>query len=229
MFLSGIFTSDNSIVVTLLVMFAYFSALILAMSLHEFGHAHAAYKQGDNTAKVLGRYTLAPFAHVDIAGIIFLVIFGFGWAKPVPVDPRNFKNGRKSALLVYSSGILTNLIVGTIAAGIYCALSVFVPNAFVSLGAYGIALEYFLQYVVLLNFVFAFFNLLPFNGFDGYNIIATFAGPNNGFLSFMRSYGYMILLLCIFTGVISLYINVVAINLANLILEGFTKLFILLL
>lgn len=227
MFLSGILTSSSSFVVTLLVIFAYFSALILAMSVHEFGHAHAALKQGDLTAKTLGRYTLAPFAHVDITGIIFLVIFGFGWAKPVPVDPRNFKNGRKSELLVYSSGILTNLIVGVIFAFIYSAINVFVPSVYSSLGAYGVALEYFLQYMVLLNFIFAFFNLLPFAGFDGYNIIATFTKPNNAFLNFMRRYGYFVLLICIFTGVISLYINLVALNLANLVLDGFTKLFLL--
>ena len=225
MFLSSILTTENTFIAMLLMIFAYFSALLLAMSLHEFGHAHAAYKQGDVTAKALGRYTLAPFAHVDISGIIFLIIFGFGWAKPVPVDSRNFKNGRKSELIVYSAGILTNIIVGTIFALIYAILSVFVPQVFVSLGAYGLALESFLEYMIVLNFVFAFFNLLPFNGFDGYRLIECITKPNNGFLMFMQRYGFMLLILFAFTGIISLYINYTAINLADLILNTFIKLF----
>lgn len=228
MFLSSILTTENSFIVMLLLIFAYFSALLIAMSIHEFGHAHAAYKQGDNTAKVLGRYTLAPFAHVDISGILFLIIFGFGWAKPVPVDPRNFKNGKKSELLVYSAGILTNIIVGTIFAFIYALISTLLPQVFTNLGAYGIALESFLQYVIILNFVFAFFNLLPFNGFDGYRLIECITKPNNPFLLFMQRYGFLLLILLVFTGAISIYINYTAINLANLVLRAFTELFKLL-
>ena len=69
---------------------AYLMALCVAMSFHEFAHAFAASTQGDYTAKVMGRQTLAPLAHVDVLGFVSFLFFRFGWAKPVPVDPRNF-------------------------------------------------------------------------------------------------------------------------------------------
>lgn len=228
MFIGKLLTSDSTTVLLILEFIAYISALLLAMSMHEFAHAFAAKREGDMTAKMMGRYTLAPFSHVDAFGMIFLVIFGFGWAKPVPVDSRNFKNGKKSALKVYSAGILANIIIGIIFALIYALLVTFVPSVFSSLGAYGLALEQFLQYMILLNFIFAFFNLLPFNGFDGYRLVETITKPYNKFLLFMQRYGYFILLLLIFTNIISIYLDYVALNLAELVLNGFIKLFSLL-
>ena len=226
MLVFNIFTSQNDLLGVILLLCAYVSSLLLAMSFHEFGHAHAALKEGDMTAKAVGRYTLAPLAHVDVKGIIFLLLFGFGWAKPVPVDSRNFKRGKISAVRVYSAGILVNIAVGLASAMIYAALFVFFPGVFES-GVYGIALSYFLQYMVMINFIFAFFNLLPFHSFDGYRLIETFTKPYSGFSVFMQRYSFMILLFGIFTGLISAYVNLVPLNLAELVIDGFKKLFIL--
>lgn len=74
-------------------------AILISLTFHEFGHAYAAYKMGDPTARNLGRMTLNPLAHIDPIGFILLVLFGFGWAKPVPVNPRNYKTSRKEKLL----------------------------------------------------------------------------------------------------------------------------------
>jgi len=224
MLIFDVFTTDNSFVGTLLILCAYISALLLSMSVHEFGHAFAANKEGDMTARIMGRYTLAPFSHIDISGIIFLLLFGYGWAKPVPVEPRNFKNGKISQLKVYSAGIVTNLIVGTIFAVIYSLIYVFVPSFFV-FSLYGEAVAYFLKLMVVLNFIFAFFNLLPFNSFDGYRLVATVSKPYNKFLLFMRKYSFIILLVSIFTGIITWYINLVPLNLANGLIDGLIKLF----
>ena len=221
----NLFTSNSNLLGMFLFVCAYVSSLLLSMSFHEFAHAHAAFKEGDLTAKTVGRYTLAPFAHVDIKGVFFLLLFGYGWAKPVPVDSRNFKRGKCSALRVYSAGILTNLGLGIIAAMLYAAFYVFFPQIFSVV--YGQAVMRFLQYMLSLNFIFAFFNLLPFYSFDGYRIIETFTKPYSKFVDFMRRYSFIILLLCIFTGIISMYVNYVPLNLANWIQEGFIKIFTL--
>ncbi|MBQ9790684.1 MAG: site-2 protease family protein [Clostridia bacterium] len=226
MLLFNIFTTENSFVGMLLMICAYISALLLAMAFHEFAHAHAAFKEGDLTAKSVGRYTLAPFSHVDIRGIFFLVLFGYGWAKPVPVDSRNFRRGKLSALRVYSAGVLTNILVGVISAVIYAALYVFLPEAF-TFGIYGQAVMQFLQYMIMINFIFGFFNLLPFYSFDGYRIIETFTKPYSKFIDFMRRYSFIILLLCIFTGIISLFVEWVPLSLAQFLLDGLIKLFTL--
>ena len=84
--------------------------IVFAMTIHEFGHAFAAYLLGDDTAKRAGRMTINPSRHVDILGLIMLIIFHFGWAKPVPVNPNNFKNYRVGSFIVAISGAIGNLV-----------------------------------------------------------------------------------------------------------------------
>ena len=102
--------------------------ILLALSVHEYGHARAAYRCGDNTAAMMGRMTVNPLRHIDPIGLILLCVAGFGWAKPVPVNPRNFKgNYRKCDLMVSLAGITMNLIM-------------FLLGAVVVYGVVGIAL-----------------------------------------------------------------------------------------
>ncbi len=86
--------------------------ILVGLSFHEWGHAYAAYKRGDPTARNLGRMTVNPLAHIDPLGFLSLLILGFGWAKPVPVSTRNFKSPRKDELIVSLAGITVNLILG---------------------------------------------------------------------------------------------------------------------
>ena len=86
-------------------------AIIIGLTVHEWAHAFAADKLGDPTAKNLGRMTLNPFAHIDLFGFLCLLVVGFGWAKPVPVNPRNFKNYRRDDIIVSLAGIAMNLVV----------------------------------------------------------------------------------------------------------------------
>ncbi len=85
-------------------------AVLLAISMHEFAHGYAAFKAGDPTAKLYGRLTINPLKHMDVMGTIFLFLFGFGWAKPVPVNPNNFKNPKKDDIVVSLAGITVNFI-----------------------------------------------------------------------------------------------------------------------
>ena len=84
--------------------------LIISLSMHELAHAFVAYKNGDDTAKLMGRLTLNPIAHLDPMGLLFCIIFGFGWAKPVPVNPLKFKKYRSGMAWVSVAGVITNYI-----------------------------------------------------------------------------------------------------------------------
>lgn len=204
----------------LLSLVAYLMALAVAVSFHEFAHAFAAKCEGDYTAKAYGRYTLAPHAHFDFTGFIFLLLFRFGWAKPVPVDSRNFKRGKKSELFVASAGIITNLLLGIIFIFIYMLLNKFVPK-YIEIPVYGLMLELFLSSSISLNFVLAFLNLLPIYPLDGYKIIESFSKTENTFLRVTKQYAFIIFLLLSITGLYYYYFAYTA----ELLMSAIIKLF----
>lgn len=204
---------------------AFLSALFISMPFHEFAHAHAAYKEGDYTAKALKRYTLAPFAHIDKIGLLMLLFFSFGFARPVPVDSRNFKRGKKSELRVAFAGILTNLLIGTVACFIYCLLQNVWPQFFTDFGFFSELYGMFFVYVINLNFMFAFFNILPIYPLDGYRAVSAISKPNNRFLEFMRRYGSWIFLIFLIFGIFDLYLDFFAWGLIDLLQQGFNAFF----
>ena len=94
----------------LVLLVAQFFAVVVVISFHEFAHAYVAYKCGDPTAKFSGRMTLNPVKHFDVLGMLAFALVGFGWAKPVPVNPNNFKNYRRGVFWTSAAGIITNYI-----------------------------------------------------------------------------------------------------------------------
>jgi Zn-dependent protease len=96
-------------------------AIIFGLTIHEWAHAYVAYRLGDPTARNMGRMTLNPIAHIDPFGFIMLILVGFGWAKPVPVNSRNFKNFKRDDILVSLAGIGMNLLVAFVFSFIYVA------------------------------------------------------------------------------------------------------------
>lgn len=211
----------NGLLYILIYGIAYIMALFVAMPFHEFAHAYVAKKEGDYTAVALKRCTLAPLAHIDVKGLIFLLLFGFGWAKPVPVDERNFKRGKLSKFLVAIAGIVTNLILGTIFLFLYYLIYKLFPN-FYSSGMYGLLVRTFLSLSVSLNFGFAFFNVLPIYPLDGFRIIEAFTGNDNGFVSFMKQYSFIIYLVLVFSTVFEMYFAYTG----GLLIDALSKLFI---
>ncbi|MCA9871569.1 MAG: site-2 protease family protein [Anaerolineae bacterium] len=140
---------------------AFAIALIPAFTFHEFAHAWVANYLGDQTAKNLGRLTLNPLKHLDVLGTIMVFVIGFGWAKPVPVNPANLRNGRRSMAVVAVAGPLTNLaIAGVLGFGFRFT---------------GLVGSQFLDYVLLtsvwLNCALLFFNLIPIPPLDGYRVL----------------------------------------------------------
>ncbi|GGG56144.1 site-2 protease family protein [Paenibacillus radicis (ex Gao et al. 2016)] len=144
--------------------------LIIAFTVHEFAHAYSAYKFGDNTAYDAGRVTLNPRVHIDWLGAILILIAGFGWAKPVPVNQSRFKHPRLMGVVVSAVGPLSNLVIGIIGLVLLFALDSSGVLANSSRGV-SLALTTFLGYLISLNFLLFVFNLIPLPPLDGYRII----------------------------------------------------------
>lgn len=134
---------------------------IISITLHEFSHGYASYLLGDDTPKVYRRLTLNPLKHLDVLGAICLAIFHFGWAKPVPINPNNYKNKKLGTLIVSLAGPISNIILAFIATALY----VFIPEK-------NMYLNNALLICVSLNFSLAIFNLIPIPPLDGSRIVS---------------------------------------------------------
>ncbi|UCE66284.1 MAG: site-2 protease family protein [Candidatus Zixiibacteriota bacterium] len=139
---------------------------LLAISVHESAHGYVAYRFGDPTAKNLGRITLNPIPHIDIFGLIAIFIVHFGWAKPVPVNPRNLKNPIKDNLWISLAGPASNLLLA-IASGIVFRIL----SPVLSASEAGLFILLMIQFSVILNIVLMVFNLFPIPPLDGFHIL----------------------------------------------------------
>lgn len=193
--------------------------IFIGFSFHEFAHALAANRLGDDTAKAQGRLTLDPTSHIDPMGFIMLVLFRFGWAKPVPVNPLNFKNRKIGMILVSLAGPIMNFAI-----------------AFVSLLLYGLItynlkydnaiIENILYITYLINLNLGVFNLIPLPPLDGSKILAGLL-PVKYEYSFYKyeQYSQVLLLILIFTNSIHIVldplfgiVNIAILNIVNLII-----------
>ena len=154
--------------------------ILIALSAHESAHGYIAYKLGDRTAFNLGRITLNPVKHIDPFGAICMLLFGYGWAKPVPINARNFKDPRKGMALTALAGPVTNLILGTIGVILYY-LTLYIANTnavmdmvYANYTAYVAVtmILVFLENFALVNFLYTVFNLIPVPPFDGSRIFS---------------------------------------------------------
>lgn len=211
-----------------LVAIALVFAIIIAIGFHEAAHGFIAYKCGDMTAKYEGRLTLNPMKHFDVFGILMFVIVGIGWAKPVPVNPSNFRNYKKGVFLVAIAGVVTNLILTFISAGLLTLVLFSVSMAG------GVVEQTFAYYVVfffeqfflisiVLNISLIAFNLLPIFPLDGFRIVESFTRYVNPYCVFMRRYGIYVLLGLLIIGSFVPYLDIISMFL-NLIRNGILKL-----
>lgn len=182
---------------SLLETVAFIVALLIALVLHEVAHGLVAYWNGDITAKYYGRLSLNPAKHFDIVGLVMMLLVGFGWAKPVPINPNNFKNRKTGAITVSLAGVVTNLIL----AFLFSALIVFmgaIPVLNQSTTYYVVLFLYCLGvYTTALNINFALFNLLPLYPLDGYRLISCFVDERNSAMTFLRRNSLYIMLVLI--------------------------------
>ncbi len=198
-------SSITSMVATLL-------AVLMAITFHETAHGFVAYKLGDPTAKNQGRLTLNPLAHLDPIGALLMLVAGFGWAKPVPVNPFYFNGDRnKGMMLVSIAGPATNLMLSFAAYFIYVAGNGFMTIPFVNT---------FLYYCITLNIYLAIFNLIPIPPLDGSKILAGFLPKATAYqyLNTVEKYGFLILMVLILLNITDLFL----VPIANAVLSLFS-------
>lgn len=164
------------------IKFYIFSALaaLVALTVHEFCHGYAAYRLGDNTAKNLGRLTFNPLKHIDLVGVLCMIVFHVGWAKPVPVNSRNFRNPRRGFAITALAGPLSNIILGFFGVGAYLLVYALARGQEIEQGftlALITNLLYFLNIFFSVNIGLGIFNLLPIPPFDGSRIAYVFLPP----------------------------------------------------
>jgi len=194
--------------------------VFFSLSIHEFAHGYAAYRMGDNTAKNMGRLNLSPMSHLDPIGAICLFLFGFGWAKPVPVNPRNFNSGKFKSGMVWTSlaGPLSNLCVAFIALlGLNIVSKFFTGTSQIAGTVYAVVIT-LLYTLISMNISLAVFNLIPIPPLDGSKILNAIL-PSRIYFKIMQyeQYGFIILIILINTPIFSRLLG----GLANLILTGF--------
>jgi Zn-dependent protease len=167
-------------------------AILFAITIHEFFHGKVAEWEGDPTPRLAGRLTLNPFAHIDIIGFLMLIIFRFGWAKPVPINFYNLKRGRKSIILVSLAGPLSNIIFAFLLS-IFWRVELHLPINFIK----------FSIELAILNLYLGIFNLIPIPPLDGSHILESILPYSyKHYFDFLRIYGFFILILLISTGVL---------------------------
>lgn len=201
----------------------YMVVLVLAISLHEAGHAWVSYKNGDDTAYMLGRVTINPVAHTDPIGTLLIPMISFlfgamggamasipliGWGKPTPVNPRNWRNYKLGNVTVSVAGVVANfilLLIGFIGAKIMMSQGFDIADFF---GKSNNPLAIFVGYMMTLNLSLFVFNLLPFPPLDGSKILQTFLPASAApIFNLFEQYGFLILMALIYIGVLRIIIT----------------------
>ena len=165
-------------------------AVIITLTVHEFFHGYAAYKLGDNTAKNMGRLSLNPIHHIDPIGAVCLLFFHVGWAKPVPVNPRNFKNPKKGFAITALCGPLSNLIMAFLFSGVALLLyklsaSLYDPYSDQLIFRFVSTAALFFSIFFSINIGLAIFNLLPVPPLDGSRLLAAVL-PEKTYFAIMK-------------------------------------------
>lgn len=200
-----------------IVALAFVTGIVAAITIHEYSHGLVAYRLGDPTAKLAGRLTLDPRAHLDPIGTLALLFLGFGWGKPTPFDPFNLRNIKRDSALISVAGAASNLLLAT-ALSLPYLLAYFTQNLSpVLVNAYDIV-----SIVIWINLILAIFNLIPIAPLDGFKVLAGIL-PRDWYQDFIQTekFGIFILLFLLITGAIGRLIFPAVSALFGILLPGF--------
>ena len=198
---------------------------LITITVHEVAHAYVAWRLGDPTARAMGRITLNPLRHLDLFGFIMLMVIGFGWAKPVQINPRNFKNEKSGMAISALAGPASNILM--------CILGVILLNIVLifanRMNSYSPVMDAALTFLVqfsTLNVWFATFNMIPIPPLDGSRIVNYFLPPKLGYYySYVERYGFIVLMALMYTGFLSGPMSAVANRLFGLIVVSVSWVF----
>lgn len=194
-------------------------ALFLALSIHEFSHGYVAFRMGDPTAKHFGRLSLNPMAHFDLIGAICLLVFHFGWAKPVPINPNNFRDRKKGTVIVSLAGPLSNLLTALISTVVY---GFYLKYTYLFQYEWVYYIGVMIRNCILLNISLMIFNLIPIPPLDGSKVLMEFLPYKARNVMYeIERYSFLILILLMNTSVMQrllLVLNGAMISVANAIL-----------
>ncbi len=181
---------------------------LLAIIAHEYAHAWVALRFGDTTARDYGRLTFHPAPHIDVVGTVILPMLGavfggivFGWAKPVPIDPRRFRHFRKGVFWVSFAGPLANLLLAILSSFIFAVVVTMLPSDFIFTGPFALIF----RQAVFINILLAIFNLIPIPPLDGSKMVSSFLSTD----AMMRyqalaQYSFLIFIVLMFTNIWSI-------------------------
>lgn len=191
------------------------AVIFLTLPIHEFAHGFAATKLGDPTPRYQGRLTINPFAHIDYMGALCIILFGFGWAKPVGVNPYNFKNPKRDMAITALAGPLSNILVAFICMLLFNLCAVVYQSINITAIYY---VAFFFMYIAQINVSLAVFNLIPVPPLDGSRILSAVL-PDKHYFALMRyeRYIYYGLILLLVTGVLTIPLSVASNFVYNLI------------
>ena len=189
--------------------------ILICMTVHEMSHGYVAYLLGDKTAKHMKRLSPNPIRHIDWFGLLLLVTVGFGWAKPVPVNMNNFKDPKKGMAITALAGPLSNIIMAFLITIIYKLILVYSPDI-----AHNDYVYEFISLFLMYNCMFAMFNFIPISPLDGSKILFAFL-PNELYYKLMiyERYGTILLMVLLYTNIITPYLSIGVYNLMNFIIK----------
>lgn len=187
--LSTVINGDVSLAYVITYMLSSLAVIFLTLPIHEFAHGYTATKLGDWTPRYQGRLTLNPLAHIDYMGAACILLFGFGWAKPVGVNSNNFKNPKRDMAITAFAGPLANIILALASLLLAnCCLLIPIDSDVV------FYIYWFFVYIAQINVYLAVFNLIPIPPLDGSRLLSAFL-PNKYYYMLMRYERYLSLLI----------------------------------